>query len=116
MTEIVPTRLITPSDPGIAGMHLTRSESGHVLSPWFTFDCNGPLYELDCKFHAIRAAAVAAFCAALNIRELDVGVIERRLPDGETQWCIHSRFPQPLPQPAVTRINLSSSMPGAIDV
>lgn len=94
---------VRPSDD-FSDLRLELTVNGHVVSPWFSFDCGDKAdtpYQIGSRYHAIRAMAVAAFAHALNIQERDVIVTEQKdlsTPTIELRWRLGTARPMELPK------------------
>lgn len=93
-----------------AGMRLSLTRNGHVVSPMFTYDCRDEIehgrmtYYPEGKFHQIKAAARDAFASILGIQENEVIVSE--IPkDGEIWWRLGTAHKCPLPKPKQPLLN-----------
>lgn len=104
MTALVPAIPVTEC-PDFTGIQLSRSKTGHIHSPFFTFPYDKirgfrkdePYYG-GAKYQYITGAAKSAFAALLGIGEHEVMVTEMKQPDGECWWRLGTQHPCELPR------------------
>lgn len=118
MSDVIPYS----RDTDLSGLRLTQGRSGHVHSPFFTFDWETEWikHPADCRsrYHSIIAQSKSAFTALLGIQENDVLVTERTDErTGERWWRLGTKNPTPLPKPRIeTKSNKLQAGPPAIDI
>lgn len=92
----------------------TRSASGHVQSPWWSYDWkrynpDGP-YQIGSHFHDLRTRSISAFAHALGLREFDIMVSVRENPiDGQLEWRCGTARPVQLPKRTISRLESNPS-------
>lgn len=86
-----------------AGLGFTRSKSGHIHSPWWSYywkkyNPHGP-YQWGSHFHSLKDASVSAFSSALGVDPYYVVVSVRTNPiDGQLEWRCGTAHPHDLPK------------------
>lgn len=101
-TDLPSLPIASIDDRNLQGLSLTRLPSGHIRSPWFTFEGSGKLspeeiYHTKSTYQAIHSASVLAFSLAAGISPFDVLVQVKNMPGEDYFWCLTTRHPQPLP-------------------
>ena len=108
MTGLVPVTSVTPASD-FAAMQFSRSKSGHIHSPWWsfewrTYDKQGP-YTPGSYFHYLRVQSMNAFASALGLQERDVICSQRENNvTGELEWRIGTIHPCELPKTQAERM------------
>lgn len=118
MTEIVPVTAVTPDDD-FSGIQFSRSKSGHIHSPWWTYrwrdyDKVSP-YTIGSFFHGLRSRSQFAFACALGLKESDVICSQRENAEtGELEWRIGTIHPCALPKPRLSQVERMLAIEGLV--
>lgn len=97
MTAIVPVTAVTP-DFDFTGIRFTRSKTGHVHSPWWSYDWrkyndHSP-YTIGSHFHWLRERSMDAFASTLGLQHEDVICSQRENQQTmELEWRIGTIHP-----------------------
>ncbi len=118
MSDITPIPF-SPAKTDMAAMHFTQSKTGHVHSPWFTFDwmreagAGQPVHGwFNSRTSNIVNAARAAFAGVLGVDvDATIATVMPPAPGAdnphETKWRVSTQHPCALPNPPKPRVTMA---------
>jgi hypothetical protein len=106
MSDIVPVSAFDPNNRDFSEIHFTQSKTGHVHSPWLTFDykeslrSSRPFYGFNNHTAHVMRASASAFAEALGIDARDTILTQREEPSEifGFYWRVSSAMPCKLPE------------------
>lgn len=92
VTALIPVTAVTPTSD-FTGIRFSRSKTGHVHSPWFTYNWRkyDPVspYTPGSYFHWLKEQSMDAFASALGLQKEDTICSQRENPKTmELEWRI----------------------------